>query len=82
MEKYVESQTFVKDIDEYNALNDKNFDTVVVQLGTTCAGGVLKDQTLNNNSLKWVHSLSVGIDGYVAIPEFRESPIPLTNAKG
>jgi phosphoglycerate dehydrogenase-like enzyme len=29
-----------------------------------------------------VHSLSAGIDGYVAVQEFRESPIPLTNAKG
>jgi phosphoglycerate dehydrogenase-like enzyme len=29
-----------------------------------------------------VHSLSSGIDGYVAVDEFKNSPIPLTNAKG
>jgi hypothetical protein len=43
MANFVETQTFVKDMDEYNALPEKNFDTVVVQLGTTCAGPVLKD---------------------------------------
>ena len=32
--------------------------------------------------MKWVHSLSAGIDGYVAKQVFRDSPIPLTNAKG
>jgi phosphoglycerate dehydrogenase-like enzyme len=36
----------------------------------------------NSKALKWVHSLSAGIDGYVACKEFRESNIPLTNAKG
>lgn len=46
------------------------------------SGPVLKDQAVNNPNLKWVHSLSAGIDGYVAIQEFRESEIPLTNAKG
>jgi phosphoglycerate dehydrogenase-like enzyme len=32
--------------------------------------------------LKWVHTLSAGIDGFVAVEEFKNSPIPLTNAKG
>jgi phosphoglycerate dehydrogenase-like enzyme len=32
--------------------------------------------------LKWVHTLSAGIDGFVAVKEFKNSPIPLTNAKG
>jgi phosphoglycerate dehydrogenase-like enzyme len=81
--KYVQRIEFVKDIDEYNALNDKyDFDVNVVQLGTTCAGPVLKDQTINSKNLRWVHSLSAGIDGYLAVEEFRNSPIPLTNAKG
>lgn len=42
----------------------------------------MKDQSINSRRLKWVHSLSAGIDGYVAVPEFRENDIPLTNAKG
>lgn len=84
MTKYVSSYKTVKDMDEYAALSDedKNVDIVVVQLGTTCSGPVLKEQVLNNSNLKWVHSLSAGIDGYVAVPEFRDSNIPLTNAKG
>lgn len=84
MAKYISSYKFVKDMDEYAALadEDKKVEIVVVQLGTTCSGGVLKDQTVNNPNLKWVHSLSAGIDGYVAVQEFRDSEIPLTNAKG
>ena len=82
MTKYVSSYHLVKDMDEYAALADKDFDLIVVQLGTTCSGPVLKDQVVNNKNLKWVHSLSAGIDGYVAVQEFRESAIPLTNAKG
>jgi len=84
MTKYVSSYKTVKDMDEYAALSDedKAVDIVVVQLGTTCSGPVLKEQVLNNSNLKWVHSLSAGIDGYVAVQEFRDSNIPLTNAKG
>ena len=84
MEKHVTSYKTVRNIKEYEDLeaNDKQVDVVVVQLGTTVSGPVLKDQVVNNPNLKWVHSLSAGIDGYVAVQEFRESPIPLTNAKG
>ena len=71
-------------MDEYAALaeEDKKVDALVVQLGTTCAGPVIKAQMASNPGLKWVHSLSAGIDGYVAVEEFRDSEIPLTNAKG
>jgi len=85
MGKHVESYKMVKDMDEYNALSADEkytFDVVVVQLGTTCSGGVLKDQVTGSKQLKWVNSLSAGIDGYVAVQEFRDSDIPLTNAKG
>jgi len=46
------------------------------------APGVLEKQISQNKNLKWVHSISAGIDGYVAVKSFKESPIPLTNAKG
>lgn len=36
----------------------------------------------NNKNLKWVHSISAGVDGYVAKESFRNSDIPLSNAKG
>ena len=32
--------------------------------------------------MKWVHSISAGVDGYVAVENFRLSKVPLTNAKG
>jgi len=32
--------------------------------------------------LKWVHSINNGADGYLAKKSFKESEIPLTNAKG
>jgi phosphoglycerate dehydrogenase-like enzyme len=84
MAKYVTSYKTVRNLAEYEGLaaDDKNVDVVVVQLGTSVSGPVLKDQSVNNKNLKWVHSLSAGIDGYVAVQEFRESEIPLTNAKG
>lgn len=43
---------------------------------------VYEDQVLNNKNLKWVHSLSAGIDGYVAKKAVQDSEIPLTNAQG
>ena len=46
------------------------------------APSVLGDQVQVNQNLKWVHSLSAGIDGYMSNEHFKASPIPLTNAKG
>jgi len=83
IDQHTTGLTFCKDFEEYEAIADRhNFDVILVQLGTTHAGAVLKDQVTNSKALKWVHSLSSGVDGYVACQEFRESNIPLTNAKG
>lgn len=35
----------------------------------------------HTNGVKWVHSLSAGVESTL-IPEFVESPVPLTNARG
>ena len=77
MSKYVADYKFIKDMADYDKLSaeDKRADCVVVQLGTTTANPVLKAQMAGNIHLKWVHSLSSGIDGYVSVPEFRESEI-------
>jgi len=58
-----------------------SYDIVVVQMGSI-APGVLERQIAENKSLRWVHSISAGIDGYVAVKSFKDSPVPLTNAKG
>lgn len=84
MEKYVNEHVYVSTIDEYNALAPESktgFAIIVVQLGVPFAGAVLKDQVANDANLKWVHTLSSGIDGFVAVEEFKNSPVPLTNAK-
>lgn len=46
------------------------------------AKDLLEDQIHNSQNVKWLHSLSVGCDEYVAIDKFRQSKIPLTNARG
>lgn len=55
---------------------------MVVQFGGDFMKHLLNDQTNNNKNLKWVHSLSAGIDAYVPARDFVNSDIPLTNVKG
>lgn len=43
---------------------------------------ICEDQAINIKCLKFVHTLSNGIDGFLAKKVFKESPIPLTNVKG
>lgn len=43
---------------------------------------IVEDQLRVNRQLKWVQSLSAGVDAYCGVPEFRESNIALTNVKG
>ena len=42
----------------------------------------LDDQATKNKNLKWVHSLTAGVDGYLNAKDFVNSSIPLTNVKG
>mmetsp|Transcript_5446 Transcript_5446/g.9198 ORF Transcript_5446/g.9198 Transcript_5446/m.9198 type:complete len:182 (+) Transcript_5446:63-608(+) len=70
--------------EEYAAISDdvkKSYDAILIQMGSI-AMDVLADQMKINSNLLWVHALSAGIDGIVANQQFKESPIPLTNAKG
>ena len=46
------------------------------------APSVIDRQMQQNKNLKWVHSISAGVDGYVTVQAFKDSEIPLTNAKG
>ena len=43
---------------------------------------LVADQMNNSKAFKWLHSLSVGCDEYCSVQSFRESKIPLTNARG
>ena len=54
---------------------------MLIQMGSISLE-VLADQMTIQKRLKWVHSLSAGIDAIVGNKDFQASPIPLTNAKG
>ena len=43
---------------------------------------LVEDQMKNSKVFKYMHSLSVGVDEVCSVDSFRNSPIPLTNAKG
>lgn len=43
---------------------------------------IVEDQVKTNPNLKWIQSLSAGIDGLVGKEAIKVSPIPLTNVKG
>lgn len=73
----------IKSRDEYFACADRHTYTVIAVWGLPgFSKEVINDQMENNKVLKWVHSLSVGVDEHCSIKKFRESPMPLTNARG
>ena len=43
---------------------------------------IVEDQVKVNTNLKWIQTLSAGIDGLLAKDVIRSSDIPLTNVKG
>jgi phosphoglycerate dehydrogenase-like enzyme len=55
---------------------------MVIDFGGPFMTSLLNDQAINNTSLRWVHSLSAGIDELTTAIEFANSTIPLTNGKG
>jgi len=76
--------TIVSKMDTYLAMPPKQryrFDIILTQMGSI-GPAVIDDQAKNSKNLKWVHSVSAGIDGIVSSEAFRKSSIPLTNAKG
>ena len=84
LDKHSKISETVATVEQYEALSlevRQSFDILVVQMGSI-APTIIDRQMQENKNLKWVHSISAGIDGYVAVQAFRDSDIPLTNAKG
>jgi phosphoglycerate dehydrogenase-like enzyme len=84
LEKHCKFSETVSTLEQYDSLTEEvraSFDILVVQMGSI-APDVIDRQMNQNKNLKWVHSISAGIDGYVAVKSFKDSEIPLTNAKG
>ena len=73
----------VKSRDEYFNCADRYTYNVIAVWGLPgFSKEVIQDQIDNSTSLEYIHSLSVGVDEHCSIKKFRESPIPLTNARG
>ena len=74
----------VRSTEQYEELQDKHsYDAVVVWNGGIFVQTVLNDQTLNSKSLRFVHSLTAGVDNYLIAQDFANADhIPLTNSKG
>ena len=74
----------VFDENDYENLQiDKKYqyDILVIKAGKI-SPIVYEDQLKNNTNLKWVHSISAGIDKFLEKEVVKNSSIPLTNAKG
>jgi phosphoglycerate dehydrogenase-like enzyme len=54
---------------------------VIVSSGLTGKGTHLRDLWPEAKQVRWVHSLSAGVENLL-FPELIESPVPVTNAKG
>ena len=75
----------VKTRDEYFAMSPADrysYDVLAVWGLPGFAKALVQDQVENSQTFKYMHSLSVGCDEYCSVQKFRESNIPLTNAKG
>jgi len=73
----------VKSRDEYYNLKDRYTYEVIACWGLPgLAKELIADQMDNSKAFKYMHSLSAGVDEVCSIQKFRESKIPLTNARG
>ena len=74
---------FVQSIEQYKQLTDPyQYEILLVRFGGDFISFLLNDQAKNNKNLKWVHSMTAGIEQYIAAEDFTASEIQLTNVKG
>lgn len=71
-------------LDDYHKLPDKHaYDLITISPLSPFSSDILRDQMAHSTKLRWVHSLSVGIDIICKVEEFKNNDtILLTNAKG
>lgn len=83
--KHCSEFKIVKSRDDYfkiDPLERYSFDVLAVWGLPGFSKELVADQMDNSKAFKWLHSLSVGCDEYCSVKSFRESNIPLTNARG
>jgi hypothetical protein len=84
LDAYVSSYDIVTSMDEYMALSQEkktSNDAELIKMGAPHPPLIYVDLvTANKNNLKFVHSLTSGVDGYLAKQAFKDSSVVLTNA--
>ena len=85
LERYVSHYRVVRTREEYFGMAAEErygFEVLAVWGLPGFAKSLVEDQVENSKCFKYMHSLSVGCDEYCSVQKFRESSIPLTNARG
>ena len=85
LDKYASEVTIVQSRDDYfkmASVDRYSYDVLAVWGLPGFSKELVADQMDNSKAFKWLHSLSVGCDEYCSVQSFRESEIPLTNARG
>ena len=85
LEKHCSKYTIVQSRDAYfkmDQVDRYSYDVLAVWGLPGFSKELVADQMANSKQFKWLHSLSVGCDEYCSVKSFRESNIPLTNARG
>jgi phosphoglycerate dehydrogenase-like enzyme len=83
IDQHTSKVAIVKSKEEYFALQDRYTYEVIACWGLPgLAKELISDQMAHSKAFKYMHSLSAGVDEVCAIKEFRDSKIPLTNARG
>lgn len=83
LDKHAPNYDVVKSKEDYFKLTDRyNYELIACWGLPGLCKELVEDQMKNSKALKYMHSLSVGVDEVCSVKEFRESKIILTNARG
>mgnify|MGYP000014327752 FL=1 len=83
LQKNCTKYSIVKSKEEYFKLEDRYTYEVIACWGLPgLCKELIADQMQHSKAFKYMHSLSVGVDEVCGVQAFRESNIPLTNARG
>ena len=83
LEKHCSHIGIVKTKEEYFKLEDRHTYEMVACWGLPgLCKELIADQMENSKAFRYMHSLSVGVDEVCGVQSFRDSKIPLTNARG
>jgi len=83
LKSHTSHYSVVKSKEDYFNLSDRYTYEVIACWGLPgLCKELVQDQMEHSKAFKYMHSLSVGVDEVCSVQSFRESKIPLTNARG